>query len=985
MLKRPESAEKEKNKMKRTILRLLICGLFLAASVSSVFSQSQALNGQIEGTVLDRTGAAVANAVITATNIETGANRTITTDKSGVYRFPLLPLGRYRITAEAASFKKFIREGIILTTGQTATIDIRLEVGDITETVTVLADSSVADAGKTDLGRVMNSREVQSLPLINRNPYNFGLLQTNVTGRPSPGFHQTDFSANGFLRRVNYRLDGNAATQYDRRVRFMLISDVYVSEIQLVPNGFAAEFGETTGLILNVVTPSGTNKISGAVSYRFRRPPFSSRPFFYSSSEFPDNKANNFTATIGAPIIKDRWHFYFGYEWQKRDDDAGAAVRLVKITSANRDRLIAEAGLSPSIFVPSIPRLEKGAFYIFRTDLQLNKNNRLTARFNHSDLNAENWLQGGLNTTDRFVDAFTKDYALAVQLVTFAPQFLNEFRFQYGQRKGEGERQRNEFSGSRPSVTISGVAAFGSPVEGDNSSAPYRITQIQDNLTRTFRAHIVKFGGGFSFHTDTDRSTLYAQYTFSSIDAYIVARNGTNPFSYSQYTEVFGDTSIKYAATFWNFFAQDDWKITRRLKINFGLRYELMVPPKADATSPFALSQNFNLDKNNFAPRFGIVYALREGTRPTVLRAGAGIYYDATLLAIYRDVIRINGNPRYFNLSFNGNNNGTTTASPNAPAFPNTFGTLPAGSVLPRQNVYTIAPDFETMYVMQANIQLEQAITENLSFAVGYIHSAGRHLAVYRNINRINPVRFLADGRPVFGPPVTRLDARFNNINITESGGVSQYDALTLQLTQRFSRGLQFSANYTLSKSTDDAPDTDLEGLLLSDPTNRNLDRGYSSADQRHTFVMTMVFQPRFNFENKTLRLLFNNNQFGIIARANSGERFNIICNCDLNRDGILSDRPVDIRRNSGKTPPQFNVDLRYSRFFNFNERYKLEVFGEFQNLFNTNSIVQYNNVTVTTNTTTGELTSALPDFRARNQSTAQDSRQFQIGLKFIF
>lgn len=102
--------------------------------------------------------------------------------------------------------------------------------------------------------------------------------------------------------------------------------------------------------------------------------------------------------------------------------------------------------------------------------------------------------------------------------------------------------------------------------------------------------------------------------------------------------------------------------------------------------------------------------------------------------------------------------------------------------------------------------------------------------------------------------------------------------------------------------------------------------------------------------------------------------------------DGIrTSDRPVGIKRNAGNTPPQYNADLRYSRFFNFTERYRLEAFGEFQNLFNINSIVQYNNVTVTTNATTGELIGSLPDFRALNQSTAQDSRQFQIGLKFIF
>src|SRR5205823_4777269 len=152
-----------------------------------------------------------------------------------------------------------------------------------------------------------------------------------------------------------------------------------------------------------------------------------------------------------------------------------------------------------------------------------------------------------------------------------------------------------------------------------------------------------------------------------------------------------------------------------------------------------------------------------------------------------------------------------------------------------------------------------------------------------------------------------RFDPRFNNILMVESVGVSEYNALTLQLTKRFSRGLQFSVNYTLSKATDDAPEQNMttgiiQGLVLSDPYNRRLDKGNSFADQRHTFVMSLVARPTFNLESKTLGYLFNHNQVGVIATASSGE-----------------------------------------------------------------------------------LVGGLPDFKARNQSVSQDSRQFQLGLKFIF
>jgi hypothetical protein len=615
---------------------------------------------------------------------------------------------------------------------------------------------------------------------------------------------------------------------------------------------------------------------------------------------------------------------------------------------------------------------------IFRTDLQINSNNRLSARFNHADATAENASGGRFNTLERSFDAATVDYGSAVQLASYTPKIFNEFRFGYG--KSNAISRTNEFSGTGPTITITGVANFGPPAGADTVAPPLKITQIQDNVTRTFGTHVLKFGGGFVRHDYYERASIFSIYRFFSIDDYIAAisaRPGSNLRSYSSYQEAFGDPDNKYKATYWNFFVQDDWKATRRVKFNYGLRYDLYKIPKADPTSLVTLSQKFTQDKNDLAPRFGVVYALREGSRPTVIRAGAGIYYEAPLLAIYRDVIKFNGNPQFFSLTFTPN-------TPGAPAFPNRIGALPPGTSPPQQNIYTIARDYQTMYAIHSNIQLEQAITENLSFAAGYVHSGGRHLNVYRNINVINPIRFLTDGRPVFGSD--RLDPRFGWIVIAESDGTANYDALALQLKQRLSRGMQFSINYTLSKATNDAPDGDIEGLFLQDPTSRSFDKGFSSADQRHTFVMSMVLQPKFDVQNKLLHRFFNNNQVGIISTVNSGQRFNIYADVfDLNGDSFDVDRPVGVKRNAGKTPPQFNVDLRYSRFFNFTERYKLEAFGEFQNLFNINSIVGFTNTVVATNPATGIMTEPIPDFRTRNQSVSQESRQLQIGFEFIF
>ncbi|MBS1792247.1 MAG: TonB-dependent receptor [Acidobacteria bacterium] len=959
---------------------ICLCGGLRAAA------QSQALNGQIEGVVADANGGAVANAKVTVRNLGTGTERSVQSDASGVYRVPLLPLGSYRITVEAPNFKRYVREGVTLTTGQIATVDIALEAGDVSATVTINSDAPIVDPGKIDVGRVMNNREVQNLPLVSRNPYNFSLLQANVTGRPNSEFGVPRINANGYARRTNYQLDGNSNTQADRGgIRLIPISDTFISEVQLVTNGFAAEFGNTPGLIMNAVTPTGTNDVHGTASYRFRRTPFYARPFQYTSpNDLPKNGADNPVFSIGGPIIKNRWHFYGGYEYIRRDL-AVEPARLLSISAANQAALI-NAGLSASIFPAAIPVSQKVNFFIIRTDAQINDQHRLSGRFNYFHNTSPDNIGGGTNTLQRSVDFIDLSYAGAIQFIsTFSTNYLNEFRFQYAKR--DSRFNANSHSGTGPSIVITGIANFGAPENVGAISPIETMTQFLDNFTWTKGNHTAKFGAGFNRIYDLRRSNVFARYTFPTIQAYLDAKNGVNPRSYTSYIEAFGNPQIEYNSVFYNWFAQDDWKITPKLKLSYGVRYDLYKVPEANAASPFSASQKFNIDKNNFAPRVGLVYGWRDGKYATILRASAGLYYDAPFLDMYLRALQNNGSPFYFNFTF-------APATAGSPAFPNTLGSLPAGAVLPVQSIETIAPDFENMYAMHTNFQVEQGLGNDFSATFGFIHSNGRHIPVYRSINRINPATTLADGRPIYSNTVsaaTRFDPRFNNILMAESGGNSNYNAATFQLTRRFSKGWQFSVNYTLSKSEDDAPEqnlvaTQVGNSVVSVPTDRSRDKGLSLADQRHTFVVSAVAKPEFKFENKSLNYLFNNNQFGIILTANSGERFNIVSTADLNLDGFSgSDRPVGIERNSGKTPAQFNVDMRYSRFFKFGERYKLEVFGEFVNLFNINSYFQYNNLAVPTNSDGTITGGTLPDFATRSLPTSLDARQFQLGFKFIF
>src|SRR4029079_1094616 len=199
------------------------------------------------------------------------------------------------VVAELQGFKKFNRSGLTLQAGEVANVNVTLEVGQISETVTVTSEVPVAQPGKIDLGRTCSDVEIHNLPLPSRNPYNLAFLQANVTGYENNEFGVPRINANGSQMHANYQLDGNTNTEKDRAgLRMLPISEVLVREVKLVTNGFAPEFGKTTGMVYNAITPSGTNDVHGSASFRFKRNPMSSRPFFLAATALkPDTVADD--------------------------------------------------------------------------------------------------------------------------------------------------------------------------------------------------------------------------------------------------------------------------------------------------------------------------------------------------------------------------------------------------------------------------------------------------------------------------------------------------------------------------------------------------------------------------------------------------------------------------------------------------------------------------------------------------------------------
>ncbi len=969
--------------MCRRLTRVALILLMTSATAVRVNGQAQAANGNIEGVVRDTTGAALPGATVTVTNMDTGAARTSLTNNDGVYRAILLPLGRYKIIAELQGFKTFEQQGVSLSAGQIVLINVELAVGSVSETVTVTSESPVAQPGKIDLGRTIGEQEIRNLPLVSRNPYNFAFLQANVTGFENPEFGVPRINANGTQMRTNYQLDGNTNTEKDRAgLRLLPVSEVLVREVKVITNGFAPEFGQTTGMVYNAITPSGTNTLNGSASYRFRRNAMSSRPFFLADTALkPDTEINDFTATLGGPVVKDRWHYFGAYQYVDRSLITGVQVITVNPTAAQ----VLGIDLPASGVIPAHQQVN---FLFGKTDYQVSASSRLAVRyFLFKNFSLSN-IGGGLTTTDRATDFTDRMDSASAQLVsTIGSSKLNELRVQYARR--HQFRTASDSSAEGPGITVDRVANFGGPRIGDTTSVGFDfnqgIWQVIDNLTWIRGKHGFKAGVDAQFIADDRVRGERFLYTFPTIETYLTASGGANPFGYTSLQQDFGDLTAEYSSAFYGAFVQDDWQVNPRVKVLFGIRYDVFDVPAARTFAANGFSQDFRIDKNNFAPRAGVSWAL-DDRATTVVRASVGLMYEPPLIDFYDNAILSNGDPRAYTVSVAG-------SAPGAPAFPTSLANVPPTFVLPRQSIIGVDPDFSTQSAWLTNVQVERALRSDMSLAVGYVNSIGRNLPVLMDVNLIPTSQSLADGRPIYSTAVnaaTRVNTTFDHVNVFRSIGEATYNAFTATFSKRMTRGWQAQATYTFAHGEDNAPLTGTYVVgsgddRVSDPSNLDREGGLTPFHQTHTFAIASVIAPEFSGDG-FLTAVMNHNQVGVILQANSGLPFNVRSNLDLNLDGVTNDRPLNVDRNAGKLGRVFYLDLRYSRFIPLTDSQRIELFFEAKNLFNVENIAGVNRV-VTTDAA-GNPASPL-SFDASDYPTAgksgYDQRQMQLGMKVVF
>lgn len=1002
-------------------LALLAASLFvLAPTLGPVASaQQQSINGSIRGSITDPSGAPVAGVAVTVKNLDTGFTREVMTAGDGVYLAPNLPIGVYSVSTAAAGFAPFLQTGVTLNAGLDATVNQQLKLGSVATELQVTADAPIVETARFDLGRTITADETENLPLTSRNPYNFILFQPGVSGHPNTenGVPNT-LNTNGLVDRINYQLDGEVDTETDRYgLRLFAISDSYVQEIQTISNSFAPEFGNTAGIIYNVITGSGSNKLHGEVQYIWRPKVASSCPILSDCNPNdpggivkPSIHVDDILGRISGPILHDKLFFYGAYEHLKRSTPAPISPQAALTLAA--------AGDSPAD-IGTAPQVQRAQWVDARVDYTINQKNQAFIRYNYFRNNFPfNTAAGGSNALSAASDFQDRAHDIGAQLLTtFTPTILNEFRASWPYRNEH--HVADALTGPGPSISIgagayNGVnyvaATFGGPGPGTvGDKFQEKIPSFNDNFTIIRGPHAFKFGAGFQKNNDDQLADVYTQYAFTNLGQYLAIKSalasgtpcvttpGTCPLQqYKTLNASIGQPGAGYHSIFFDFFAQDTWQVSKKLLASYGVRYDQYRAPTPPAGEPLTDTQSFTTPKGDFAPRVGLAYNPVAGT---VIRLNAGIFYEATPTNTWF-------NPLYNNAetgsgSFLASVTGATACASSFPQSPQTV----AANCLPTQSPYELTPQFKNEYTWNVNAQVAQQLARNDALTLSYVMANGRNMQYLRNANLINPVGLLADGRPIYsGSPSLTTRAIYNQIpnaaainNITQIdiGSNTSYNALSATYEHRLSAGLTTSASYTWSHSISDTPEGDTFQFSSSveDPSNPFRDRGRSNINRPDAFTFSTVYSPVSHLDNKILNALANGNELGVLGDFLSGDPLNENASANLNGDSTATSRPLFVGRNTLVSRPVAQIDARYTRTFaTIKDRINTQLIVEATNVLNHSNFTSLN---TTATVVSAGTASQFPTLRVGDVTPTGaptlvptgglDARILQFGLKIDF
>jgi hypothetical protein len=902
---------------------------------------AQVAGGTIQGVIADSSGAAIVGAHLTITETATGTARSALTNSLGSYSVPNLQPSQYSVAVTVQGFSPEVANRITLTVGANLTVNFSLKVGSSTEEVKVGGTAAQIELTTSDISAVVDSTTMRQLPLNGRDWSQLITLQAganavrNQSAIGSAGTSDVNRVLRGFGNQMsisgtrpqqnNYRLDGVSFNDYTNGAPGGVLGTITgvdaVQEFSVITTNYSAEYGKTSGGVINAVTRSGTNHFHGSAYEFLRNSALDARNYFDGPSIAPFRR-NQFGGTVGGPIVHDKTFFFFNYEGLRQalgvsqvDRVPSAAARTGVLSTGNVtvDPAVApflqfwplpNAGLDPSGDVGNYRvatnQIGNENFYTGKVDHHLSDRDTLSSTFLYvsTDLTEPD----SLNNL-HFVNQDARTFASVEETHTFNPSLLNTVRFGFSRNHAisntadpinplAGDTSLGSVPG-RPAPFLivptwsnfyGGVGGFPNFVIGWNSF------QFYDDAFLTRGRHTFKFGFAFEHMQSNNfmRFTENGRFVYASVPDFLT----NNPLVYGVQLPS-GESERGIRQSLFAGYAQDNWRIGNNLTLNYGVRYEMVTVPTevhgrlstlrnmTDSQVHIGNPYFSNPTLKDFSPRLGFAWD-PYGHGKTSVRAGFGIY----------DVLPL---PYLFLISAAGSAPFTiepTLVHPGAGTFPTGAYDLAVNAVssgpLASERVSYFDPHPPRSFSYNWNLSLQQEILSNASLTLAYVGSRGVHLPYHTDdANIVMPTKTAAgyvwpSGDNYLGGTV--LNPNVGDINRTSYDADSYYHSLQVRYDQRLSHGLQLRGSYTWGRSIDSGSSSIAGDQFSNSPSSPPLwfdprtRRGLSDFNLEHDGVISILWNtPELKEGPSALRWTANGWQAGTIYQAASGAPFSVL------------------------------------------------------------------------------------------------------------
>jgi len=858
--------------------------------VLEVSAQSTA---SIEGQVFDQDGAVIPSVKIVARSAEIGVERKTVSDTAGRYLLAALPVGDYTVEASTSGFKKQVVESVTIEVSRRLIQDFQLEVGDVSEQITITSSNGGIERSTMSVGHVIDRRMVQDIPLNGRYFLDLGLLVPGSVTPPQGAFSSAPIRGLGSFsittggsreETVNYIINGITLNNLTNSSITFQPSIGAVQEFKVDNSTFSAEYGQSSGAVVNIATRSGGNDFHGEVYDFFRNDALDARNFFtLTANQPPPFKRNQFGGQLGGPIVKEKAFFFFSYDGLRQRQ----SVNLNSLVLSDSQR----ASVSDPVILKLLPLIPRANFVDsagtsrfvgsakasvdtdqWSIDLSYNadKNDRLHGYYSaYSTSLTEpnrngNTVPGFGNTTDQLRQVFTLN-----ETHIFGSTLVNELRFGFNRFSSatvpNAQLNPTEFGINHgitepiglPQISVAGGLNFGGPSINPSGRGDTTFI-VGDSFNYQRGKHSLKGGGEYRQFLNNNFRQGTGSFNFPTVASFLAGT--ANSFSVT-----LGSQSSSIAEGALGFFVQDNYKVRSNLMLELGLRYEWNMTPTErydrfivfDPSSASLIRVGDQIDEvyqqnnKNVQPRVGFAWD-PFGDGKTSVRAAYALQTDQPMTSV---VIGTSTNPPLaIPLTFSG-----------AIRLDNAINQARPAGLAPQ----SIAHDFTNAYLQSWNFNVQREVLRNIALSVGYFGSKGTHLISRRNLNQpingVRPFRTLSQSSPTL--PGTSL----GNITQVESGGNSSYNALWVKGSQRLARGLQFQASYTWSKSLD-SNSFSTGGIVGQDSYNLKGDRGLSDFDARHRLVFNGIYDLPLRGH-----LCLDGWQLAAIVQLQSGSPINIV------------------------------------------------------------------------------------------------------------